>query len=58
MEGIVMKMTKEQKQMLNDFKVFRACTGKYTANCSGVEEGAFKKATAGIKRMNVKRLCV
>ena len=52
-----MEMTKEQKKMLNDFKVFRTCTGKYTANCSGFEEGAFKKATAGIKRMGVKRLC-
>lgn len=51
-----MEMKKEQRQMLNDFKVFRTCTGKYTANCSGFEEGAFKKATAGIKKMSIKRL--
>lgn len=46
-------MTKEQKKMLNDFKVFN--TGNHTTNHRELEMGAQKRAILGIKKMSVKR---
>lgn len=47
-------MTKEQKKMINDFKVFH--TGNRTTNHREIQAGAQKRAISGIKKMSVKRL--
>lgn len=47
-------MTKEQKKMLDDFKVFH--NGNHTTNHREIEVGAMKRAISGIKKMSIKRL--
>ncbi len=47
-------MTKEQRKMLDDFKVFHA--GNHTTNHREIQVGAQKRAISGIKKMSIKRL--
>lgn len=47
-------MTKEQKNILDDLKVFH--TGNHTKNHREIQAGAQRRAISGIKKMSIKRL--